>query len=397
MKLRIEVFDQNEKSLGREEVSGTGPLTLSPATLGHLTHGQPSVTLSIHIHMEAETGILVISDFGFCHVSAFADSRASLSTLKVVNMRDGCRVAQLTIRRLDVELANALVVGSAVDELNVGIETVFKAARAQQKPRLVPTVTELRDSDVSRARIFVPQQRVDARTSAIRSLALEPGATAEVVRIADGSEFDKLILRAKVSGLVVEDSKVDTITFGSNVVVDALKVSGSTVATAFGCTPTTFPKATADTWQLCMHSSRNARDPRGYADAGYAYSKAHGQTLRGVLDRGADTVFRWSCGYGYRPVNTVISAATAWFVSGLAYWFLTLGGCGIDGGHATESKCRWFGRSLYFSAITLTTIGYGDFTPQSWASMLLASTEGVAGIVLLALLVFSLTKKYGAY
>lgn len=47
------------------------------------------------------------------------------------------------------------------------------------------------------------------------------------------------------------------------------------------------------------------------------------------------------------------------------------------------------GKSLYFSVITFTTLGYGDIQPRGWAE-LLATVESFAGALLMALLVFVL-------
>ena len=44
--------------------------------------------------------------------------------------------------------------------------------------------------------------------------------------------------------------------------------------------------------------------------------------------------------------------------------------------------------SLYFSSLTFTTLGYGDFRPTSTAGQFLAVTETFIGVVLLAILVF---------
>jgi hypothetical protein len=44
--------------------------------------------------------------------------------------------------------------------------------------------------------------------------------------------------------------------------------------------------------------------------------------------------------------------------------------------------------SLYFSALTFTTLGYGDFTPSDSAGQVLAVAETSLGVILLAILVF---------
>jgi hypothetical protein len=50
-----------------------------------------------------------------------------------------------------------------------------------------------------------------------------------------------------------------------------------------------------------------------------------------------------------------------------------------------------FWRMLYFSAITITTVGYGDIVPLTHAARLLAASEATLGIVLLGWLVARIT------
>ena len=49
--------------------------------------------------------------------------------------------------------------------------------------------------------------------------------------------------------------------------------------------------------------------------------------------------------------------------------------------------------NLYFSAVTFTTLGYGDIQPASDAAQLLASIESFLGALLMALLVFVLGRR----
>lgn len=49
--------------------------------------------------------------------------------------------------------------------------------------------------------------------------------------------------------------------------------------------------------------------------------------------------------------------------------------------------------SLYFSGITFTTIGYGDFAPMGWTRFL-AVTEGFTGVLLISAFLASLIRKY---
>ncbi|WP_436927152.1 pentapeptide repeat-containing protein [Halosimplex amylolyticum] len=61
-----------------------------------------------------------------------------------------------------------------------------------------------------------------------------------------------------------------------------------------------------------------------------------------------------------------------------------------------DAPVQWIGRvlfkSLYFSVITFTTLGYGDIQPVGAAARLVAGVESLLGALLAALLVFVLTR-----
>ncbi len=52
------------------------------------------------------------------------------------------------------------------------------------------------------------------------------------------------------------------------------------------------------------------------------------------------------------------------------------------------------GNCLYFSVVTFTTLGYGDFQPASGIPRLLSSSEAVLGACLMAMFVVSLSRKF---
>ncbi|WP_440009357.1 potassium channel family protein [Halomicrococcus sp. SG-WS-1] len=68
----------------------------------------------------------------------------------------------------------------------------------------------------------------------------------------------------------------------------------------------------------------------------------------------------------------------------------------FDADVATDAP-RWyltgpFLRGLYFSVVTFTTLGFGDMQPLGGWARLLATTETILGSVLIALLVFVLSR-----
>lgn len=114
---------------------------------------------------------------------------------------------------------------------------------------------------------------------------------------------------------------------------------------------------------------------------------------------------RWVTGYGMSPWRVIGTAAVV--IVGSALLYPTIGGLETradSGGSITwrienpESVSRFFFvfvmlRSLYFSTITFTTLGYGDITPVGTWARALAGAESLLGAMLTALLVFVLSRR----
>lgn len=56
------------------------------------------------------------------------------------------------------------------------------------------------------------------------------------------------------------------------------------------------------------------------------------------------------------------------------------------------SKIKHIMEAVYVSWITLTTVGYGDFTPVSVIGRLIACIDGIFGLLLFGLLVYHISK-----
>ena len=61
--------------------------------------------------------------------------------------------------------------------------------------------------------------------------------------------------------------------------------------------------------------------------------------------------------------------------------------------YAVSGNIQSFWKSIYFSIVTFTTVGYGDYQPVGFFAQLLASIESFVGSLLMALLVFVLGKQ----
>ena len=92
--------------------------------------------------------------------------------------------------------------------------------------------------------------------------------------------------------------------------------------------------------------------------------------------------------------ETILGAICAYLLIGLAYTFLFIG---IDQAGST----LFFGNEepttafMYFSLVTMTTLGYGDLAPATEVARIVSASEAVVGQVFLVVLVARLVALYG--
>jgi uncharacterized protein YjbI with pentapeptide repeats len=126
-----------------------------------------------------------------------------------------------------------------------------------------------------------------------------------------------------------------------------------------------------------------------YEKSGYFYyrerecrrKRSHG-TKRLWLE-----IYKLLCGYGEKPVNVIRASIMIIFVFCLAYAFCQ----GISFSDQSFVVRLW--ESLYFSVITFTTLGYGDFHPVTYVGQLLAITEAFIGAFMIAVFVLVFGRK----
>ncbi|SFS10806.1 Pentapeptide repeat-containing protein [Halomicrobium zhouii] len=130
-----------------------------------------------------------------------------------------------------------------------------------------------------------------------------------------------------------------------------------------------------------------------------------GHRTRAVMAEGA----RWITGYGMSPWRVLATAAVIIVASALLYPLT--GGLveTVSGGGGEPESITWsiedpetapqfvlveaFYKSLYFSIVTFTTLGYGDVRPVGNFARGLAGVEALLGQLLVAVLVFVLTRR----
>ncbi len=101
------------------------------------------------------------------------------------------------------------------------------------------------------------------------------------------------------------------------------------------------------------------------------------------------------CGYFERYLLPLLWAFVVIAVCGFAY----AAGNGVErsavkGGPVIGEDAITLGEGLYFSAVTFTTLGYGDFRPKPGGWRLVASAEAFVGAFLISVFVVTLAHRY---
>lgn len=141
--------------------------------------------------------------------------------------------------------------------------------------------------------------------------------------------------------------------------------------------PLSWTAALHDVWRMFLFHLKVWTSPRlAWRAAGYKF-RYLGSLIEGAI---------W--GYGERPVRVLSAALLVILLYALAFHQWT-------GWEAMESDLSWVD-STYLSAITFTTLGYGDITPKTTIMKLLCGSEALIGAFMLGLVIagFSNRSRY---
>ncbi len=100
-------------------------------------------------------------------------------------------------------------------------------------------------------------------------------------------------------------------------------------------------------------------------------------------------------GYTEKPHRVIAASLAIVLLFGMAYYFLNVPyAVAVGAGGARVG----FLNSVYFSFITFTTVGYGDWVPRPGAAFqLLTCAEAFSGPFMAGLYIFTLTRRYAAH
>src|SRR5665648_21557 len=134
-----------------------------------------------------------------------------------------------------------------------------------------------------------------------------------------------------------------------------------------------------------------------YEDESWAYKKEKDMERKSNCHFNTLHKWLWSCflngifGYGIQPSKVIMSAIL--IITLFSFLFMNPGISNIVG--IEEITSNNFFDCLYFSTITFTTLGYGDFRPLEGLGRFLAGSEAFIGAFMMALFVYTFARRTG--
>jgi hypothetical protein len=120
------------------------------------------------------------------------------------------------------------------------------------------------------------------------------------------------------------------------------------------------------------------------------------QMPMGSFERFVSKMVDVFCGYGEKPLRVVLFSMALILFCAVSYYFLGISGAngmvGLNLSHSFSENLLAFGNCLYYSVVTFTTLGYGDYTPVG-GSKVMAALEAFTGSFTMALFVVVFVKK----
>lgn len=103
-------------------------------------------------------------------------------------------------------------------------------------------------------------------------------------------------------------------------------------------------------------------------------------------------LFKVSSKYGECPSRVLFTAFIILLISTFLYTIFGIKS-GVDPSTNTPILEKGFLTSLYFSLVTFTTLGYGDYAPLGWIRVV-ATLQAISGLILTSLFMVTLVRKH---
>lgn len=144
--------------------------------------------------------------------------------------------------------------------------------------------------------------------------------------------------------------------------------------------------------QDCLRNSRRMYDLSGRStDAGRIYIREKNFMLETAKwpSKAWLLVFKTISAYGESPLRVAMVATIVILICSSIYWFTGLTS------NVLNELIHSASTSLYFSVVTFSTLGYGDYSPPPGLARLTATFEALSGLFLMSLFLVTLVRQFG--
>lgn len=341
-----------------------------------------------------ERNTIIVKDFPYFTLAAYSNAEPILSHLKVYNASQFYRLNDLQVKRIDSEFANALIAGCEVEEVYVGIESWHQERldKIDANKRIErESKTDIRGSRVGKLKTYTGQGSVNIQDSVVGELEINSSITD--LHVWQGCSIQRITIGATVEKFKINDSIIEVMHGRKNSMVKEFESTNASLVKVFELYESNVLSRSSSSLEILAESYRNARNTEKQHEYSYLHQKEITNNIPRISKRVFPRLLQITCGYGYKPERGVYTLFAIWLIFAIIYsTFLLVPGFGL----ATngEEISGWIGipYSMYFSAITFTTIGYGDVVPIDWLTRFLAGLEGIFGISTMAIIIYALTK-----
>ncbi len=346
---------------------------------------------------------LIISDFEYFTLAAYSNTDPQISHLKVYNATDFCRICGLKIKRLDCENSNSLVVDSEIKDFYVGTEANFSSQRGktgrnneQIALSALPSNhlnTDIRNSCIGNLSLYINQNRINLQKSKIDHCHLKKDISD--LKIWEDCYLSKLYLSGKVDTLSINDSIIDVFKGSKELMILKYSCSHSTLLHVYDIFEVNISDSNEGALYLLSESYVTAKHWEKFAEISYQRKKNQTQNTSSKFEKFFLLLLDKSSGFGFKPQKTILFAFCVIFGFGVVYTLLSFfKGFGLQTNNQGITGWEIIPNSFYFSIITFTTTGYGDLTPIDCLTKFLSGIESLLGIFTMAVIIYSLTKRY---
>ncbi len=339
-----------------------------------------------------ERNTLIIRDFKYFTLAAYSNTEPILAHLKVYNATQIFRLNNLSIARLDSENSNALVVGSDISEMYVGIESWHNKRLANiTNVENLKTNTDIRNSSIKKLKTYIQQDKINLQDSNIGEMVTS--SDIDVIHSWQGSIVRRLTVDKCISQLKIEDSLFETMKGKKGCVITYLSILNSSIIKAYELFETNIKSRNSDSLMIISESYKNSRNKEKQYKYSYLFQKEQTKNIATWFRKLTRKVLEFTCGYGYKLERGLYFIFYVWAFFSILYTVLSsFDGYGLEVSGNEVKGIRALFYSMYFSIITLTTVGSSDVIPLDLATSILSGIESILSVSTMAIIIYALTK-----